>query len=134
MVTEATIALLQQRVNECVNHNARFGTEIAQITGERDSLRDKVRYFETVLKEKDKEFLKKPDEKLGEEEGLKKNMEDFKERVHKSEGEREERNGLMLKSLDSLNLMKDCLSRVIEGLREEKDEIGVEEREDVCVE
>ena len=84
---------------------------------------DKALYLETVLK--------------GKEEGMVvKEVGDLKERVERLESEREERNGLMLKALESLTSMKDCLSRVIEGLEGQNDETfakgGEEER--VCVE
>ncbi|KAJ1391027.1 hypothetical protein SESBI_36952 [Sesbania bispinosa] len=75
---------------------------------------NKVPFFETVSKGKE--------------------VEDFKERAQRLESEREERNGLILKALESLTSMKDCLSRVIEGLEGEKDETFCGEGERVCVE
>ncbi|KAK7343694.1 hypothetical protein VNO77_12644 [Canavalia gladiata] len=81
---------------------------------------DEVPPFETVLKRKEDGLVGK------EVEG-----EDFKERVERLESEREERNGLMLKALESLTSTKNSLSRVIEGLdlEGEKDETFVKDGE-----
>ncbi|TKY51315.1 hypothetical protein E2542_SST22826 [Spatholobus suberectus] len=76
---------------------------------------DEVPYFEVVLKEKEEDELEE------------KEVEYFKERVERLEREREERNGVMFKALESLTSTKDSLSRVIEGLEGEKDETFVED-------
>ncbi|RDY03645.1 hypothetical protein CR513_12737, partial [Mucuna pruriens] len=76
---------------------------------------DRVPYFEVILKEKQEHEL----------EG--KEVEYFKERVERLESEREERNGVMFKALESLTSTKDSLSRVIEGLEGEKNETVVED-------
>lgn len=55
-----------------------------------------------------------------------KEVEYFKERVERLESEREERNGVMFKALESLTSTKESLSSVIEGLEGEKDETFVE--------
>lgn len=130
---EENLALLQQQMDECVNHNARLSKEISQLTGERDSLRDSVLYLETNLREKGEEYSRKVDEEAGEKETLKKEVEDFKERIQKLESDREERNLLLVESLESLSLTRDCLSRVLEGLQEENDDTGVNDCEGICV-
>ncbi|KAK7279932.1 hypothetical protein RJT34_24993 [Clitoria ternatea] len=89
-------------------------------------LSDKVPFFEVVLEEKERGLVGKEVEEKG-----------FKERVERTESEREERNGLVLKplELESLTSIKGTLYRVIEGLKGEKDETFVEDgkRERVCV-
>ncbi|XP_028806205.1 uncharacterized protein At3g49055 isoform X2 [Neltuma alba] len=130
---EENLALLQQRMDECADHNARLSREMAQTIRERDSFRDQVSCLETNLREKEEELSKKLDVEMGEKEGLKKELEDFKERVQKLESEREGINSLMVESLESLSSTRDCLSRVLEGLEEENDEISVKEDEGICV-
>ncbi|ESW15429.1 hypothetical protein PHAVU_007G072200 [Phaseolus vulgaris] len=81
---------------------------------------DRVTYFEEVLKEKEEDGLEGKD------------VEFFKERVERLESEREERNGVMFKVLESLTSTKYSLSRVIEGLEGEKNETSVEDCEGDC--
>ncbi|KAF7821886.1 putative ATP-binding protein [Senna tora] len=103
----------------------KFERGIAEAIAERASLRDRIRRLETNLREKEEEFSRKFDEEIG----------DYRERVQKLESEREERNLLMVRSLESLSTIRDCLSRVLEGLEEANDEISVREseEEEVCV-
>ncbi|KAG4907921.1 hypothetical protein JHK86_056405 [Glycine max] len=75
---------------------------------------DRVPCIEVILREKQEEELER------------KEVEYFKERVERLESEREERNGVMFKALESLTSTKESLSSVIEGLEGEKDETFVE--------
>lgn len=124
---EENLALLRQKMDDCVDQNTRLRREMAKIMSERDSLKDQIGSLEMSLREKEEDLLKK----LDLEEGFKKEVEDFKERVQKLESEREGMNLMMEESLESLNSTKDCLCRVLKGIEEENDENSDEEKEGI---
>ncbi|KAJ7969928.1 putative ATP binding protein [Quillaja saponaria] len=131
---EENQALLQQQRDEYVNHNLDLTKLTAQITAERDSLRNEIRGLEADFKRKEDEFSKKLHEELRVKQELQYEVDVSNEKIQKLEIEKEEKNGFLLKCSNALHSVKDCFFRIVEGLQEEKDDSGVKESEDISVE
>ncbi|KAJ7974170.1 putative ATP binding protein [Quillaja saponaria] len=131
---EENLTILQRERDEHVNLNSDLTKLIAQVASERDFLRNEIRRLEADFKRKEDEFLKKLEEELTVKEELQNEVEVYGEKIQNLESEKEEKNGFLLKYLNSLYSGKDCLFRIIEGLDQKKDVTCVKETEGMSLE
>lgn len=129
--TEQTLTLVRQERDDAVDHNSDLTKLVAEISRERDSLKEKINELEASLREKEEEFAKKLDDELRKAEEFRNEVEVSRERVKELETEIEKRNDYLSKSLDSFRLAKEGLIKIIESIDEGKVE---EERESATVE
>ena len=129
--TKQALVLVQQERDDAVDNNSDLTKLVAEISRERDSLKEKIDELEASLKEKEDEFAKKLDDELRKAEEFRNEVEVSRERVKELETEIEKRNDYLSKSLDSFRLAKESLVKIIESIDEGKVE---EERELAVVE
>lgn len=135
-VMEENMLLVQQQRDEALEHNVNLKIVINETTRERDSLREQIRELEISFKQREDEFAKTIDRESSIKEELEKEVEVAKERNKELElriKEAEAKNNFLLKTLDALRPVKDCLVGIIECFDEEEvidrmnnDEGGVE--------
>ena len=128
---EQALTLVRQERDDAVDHNSDLAKLVAEISRERDSLKERIDELEASLKEKEDEFAKRLDDELRKAEEFRNEVEVSRERVKELETEIEKRNDYLSKSLDSFRLAKEGLVKIIESIDEEKVE---EERELATVE
>lgn len=115
-----------------------------ELSRDRDSLRENIVRLETSIKEREDEYKRKIDEELKEKEEYERKFDEelkekeeikceldvSRERLEVLESEKKERDEFLLKSLDSIKSVKECLVKIIDCLDDEK----VIEREDIEME
>ncbi|GAV79308.1 hypothetical protein CFOL_v3_22773 [Cephalotus follicularis] len=117
---EENILRLEHQRDEAINHNVNLTKIVDEISFQRDSLRDKVNEFEVSIKERDEEFVKRIDEEIFKKEEVTKQVEVSREKTERLEVEKKEKIEFLLKIVNSLRLVKECLVKTIKSLDDEK--------------
>ena len=139
LVMEERLHLLQLERDEAVTRYADSIKIIAEISSEKESLKDRIREFEASTREKEDEFVTRINEEEKEREKLVEEVEIYRERIKQLEITREQSNEFLFKCLDSLKSAEESLGRIIENVDEEKVadgkfSNGVKERDSMVLE
>ncbi|KAK4796071.1 hypothetical protein SAY86_028397 [Trapa natans] len=117
---EETLLLAQRQREDCVNEIANMSKIIESLCSERDRLASRVGELEELLKEKEDKFLSKFEEELIERESMRVEIEVYKKKFESVEEEMEERGGLLLRSMEAVQTVKDGLIKVIQNVDDDK--------------
>lgn len=115
-VLEENLLLLRNQRDDALGHNTELKSVIHEITREREYLRGQIGQLETSSKEKEEEFVRRIDEASSSGQQLEKEVEFSRERIEKLQveiKENKEKNGFLLKILDSLRPVKGSLVNII---------------------
>ncbi|GFY84184.1 hypothetical protein Acr_03g0009580 [Actinidia rufa] len=130
-VAEERLALLEKQRDEALKHNLELVTAVEEVSEERNSIRDEIFRLEVSAREREGELERRIDEEWKEKEGIRAELEGSRERIRVLLDEKSEKVRVFSEQLVSLELVKECLVRVIESLDEEKVGIVVDECEEI---
>ncbi|KAF8365121.1 hypothetical protein HHK36_032864 [Tetracentron sinense] len=126
MAVENDMILLQQQRDEAQEHNLDLVKAIEEITRERDTLRDELHEVEISSREREDDLIRRNDEESREKLDLRNEVEVSREKITELLEEKSNKIRFFSQRLDSLLSVNGCLSRIIEGIDEEKSESIVE--------
>ncbi|XP_057481061.1 uncharacterized protein At3g49055-like isoform X1 [Actinidia eriantha] len=130
-VAEERLALLEKQKDEALKHNLELVKAVEEVSEERNSIRDEIFRLEVSAREREGELERRIDEEWKEKEGIRAELEGSRERIRVLLDEKSEKVRVFSEQLVSLELVKECLVRVIESLDEEKVGIVVDECEEI---
>ncbi|PON51730.1 ATP-binding protein [Parasponia andersonii] len=117
---EESLNLFQRERDEAVTRYADSVKLVAEISSEKDSLRDRLRELEASTRGKEDEFMTRIDEEVKEREKIEKDVVTYRERIEELGIERKRSNEFLFKCLDSIRSAKESLGRIIKNVDEEK--------------
>ncbi|KAB2598647.1 hypothetical protein D8674_001567 [Pyrus ussuriensis x Pyrus communis] len=106
--------LIRQQRDDALAHNVELTKVVGEISGERESLRDEIQKLEGCLREKEDGFDSKLEEELKLKEVIENELRVCRETIERLELERKERDGFLLKCLDSLRSIKEGIIGIID--------------------
>ncbi|KAM1183738.1 hypothetical protein ACFX13_002037 [Malus domestica] len=121
--------LIRQQRDDALARNNELTKVVGEISGERESLRDEIQKLEGCLREKEDGFDSKLEEELKLKEVIENEVRVCRETIERLELERKERDGFLLKCLDSLRSIKEGIIGIIDCVGDEKVGNGTEEAE-----
>ncbi|XP_021892058.1 uncharacterized protein At3g49055 isoform X2 [Carica papaya] len=127
---EADLVLFQRQRDDATNRNANLVKLIDELSGEKDFLGGRIDELEISLKGKEEEFDRRLGEELREREELRKELEVSWEKIDKLEVEKQEGVRCLMKSRDSIFLMKDHMAKIIECLNDDCEKVVIERSDD----
>ncbi|PSR93459.1 hypothetical protein CEY00_Acc28073 [Actinidia chinensis var. chinensis] len=130
-VAEERLSLLEKQKDEALKHNLELLKAVDEASEERNSIRDQICRLDVWSREREGELKRRIDEELKEKEGIRGELEGFRERIRVFMYEKSEKIRVFSEQLVSLKSVKECLVRVIEGLDEGKVGIFVDECEEI---
>ncbi|KAF8040578.1 hypothetical protein BT93_B2722 [Corymbia citriodora subsp. variegata] len=122
---EEDLLLVQRQRDEAISRVASLSETVDGLSSERDSLRGRIKELEDLAAEREEESLAKFEDELREREGLRIEIEVYREKFHGLEADREKQKEFLLRIADSVKVVKEGLARIKENLDDEK----VDERE-----
>ncbi|KAK3447185.1 hypothetical protein EUGRSUZ_A02769 [Eucalyptus grandis] len=121
------LALAQRQRDEAIGRAASLSETVDGLSSDRDSLRGRIKELEDLAAGREEESVAKFEEELREREGLRIEIEVYREKFRGLEAEREKQKEFLLRIADSVKAVKESLARIIESLDEGK---AVEREED----
>ncbi|XP_009342947.2 uncharacterized protein At3g49055-like [Pyrus x bretschneideri] len=120
---------IRQKRDDALDRNAELSKVVGEISGERDSLRGEIQKLEDFLRKKEDGFASKLEEELKTKEAIEDEVRVCRETIERLELERKERDGFLMKCLDSLRSTKEGFIGIMDGVSDEKAENGAEQAE-----
>ncbi|XP_030448991.2 uncharacterized protein At3g49055 isoform X2 [Syzygium oleosum] len=117
---EEDLALVRRQRDEAIGRTASLREAVDGLSSERDSLRGRIKELEDSAAEREEESVARFEEELREREGLRIEIEVYREKFHGLEAEREKQKEFLLRIADSVKAVKESLARIIESLDDEE--------------
>ncbi|XP_030532965.1 uncharacterized protein At3g49055 isoform X2 [Rhodamnia argentea] len=117
---EEDLILVQRQRDEAISRVASLNETVDGLSSERDSLRGRIKELEDLAVEREEDSVAKFEEELREREGLRIEIEVYREKFHGLETEREQQKEFLLRIADSTKAVKESLARLIDSLDDEK--------------
>ncbi|KAI6696322.1 hypothetical protein NL676_016441 [Syzygium grande] len=117
---EEDLALVRRQRDEAIGRAASLSEAVDGLSSERDTLRGRIKELEDSAAEREEESVARFEEELREREGLRIEIEVYREKFHGLEAEREKQKEFLLRIADSVKAVKESLARIIESLDDEK--------------
>lgn len=124
---EEDLVLAQRQRDEAIGRAASLSETVDGLSSERDSLRGRIKELEDLAAGREEESVAKFEEELREREGLRIEIEVYREKFRGLEAEREKQKEFLLRIADSVKAVKESLAKIIESLDDGK---AVEREED----
>lgn len=124
---EEDLVLAQRQRDEAIGRAASLSETVDGLSSERDSLRGRIKELEDLAAGREEESVAKFEEELREREGLRIEIEVYREKFSGWEAEREKQKEFLLRIADSVKAVKESLAKIIESLDDGK---AVEREED----
>lgn len=117
---EEDLILVQRQRDEAISRVASLNETVDGLSTERDSLRGRIKELEDLAAEREDESVAKFEEELRQREGLRIEIEVYRDKFHGLETEREKQKEFLLRIAESIKAVKESLARIIESLDDEK--------------
>lgn len=117
---EEDLVLVQRQRDEAISRVASLSEAVDGLSSERDSFRGRIKELEDVVAAREEESVAKFEEELMEREGLRIEIEVYREKFRGLETEREKQKEFLLRIADTVKAVKESLARMIDGLDDEK--------------